>query len=110
QDTQRGNGIRNVALCALDCPVGCNPGEGQAARVRGSFFYRAHLIASRVAAPSETHTLRYSVWRGGESHASLALHNDRARTPVSGPDSRARCASAFWSRTQAAQVLPPRGQ
>jgi type IV pilus assembly protein PilB len=46
QDTQRGNGIRNVALSALDCPVGCNPGEGQAARVRGSFFYRAHLIAS----------------------------------------------------------------
>lgn len=45
QDAQRSNGIRNVALSALDCPGGCNPGEGQAARVQGSFFYHAHLIA-----------------------------------------------------------------
>jgi hypothetical protein len=46
QNAQRSNGIRNVALSALDCPVGCNPGEGQATRVRGSFFYRLHLFAS----------------------------------------------------------------
>lgn len=46
EDTQRSNGIRNVALSALDCPGGCNPGEGKAARVQGSFFYHLHLIAS----------------------------------------------------------------
>lgn len=38
QDAQRSNRIRYVALSALDCPEGCNPGEGQAARDQGSFF------------------------------------------------------------------------
>jgi len=45
QDAQRSNGIRNVALSALDCPGGCNPREGQAAPVQGGFFYHVHLIA-----------------------------------------------------------------
>ncbi len=40
QDAQRSDGIRNVALSALDCPAGCNPEEGQAARVQGSFLSR----------------------------------------------------------------------
>ncbi|MGF6301841.1 MBL fold metallo-hydrolase [Paraburkholderia sp. WC7.3d] len=45
QDAQRSNGIRNVTLSALDCPGGCNPREGQAARIQGSFFYHVRLIA-----------------------------------------------------------------
>src|SRR5579862_3717231 len=45
QDAQRSNGIRDVALSALDCPGGCNPREGQAARVQGNFFYHVRLIA-----------------------------------------------------------------